>query len=131
MMDVFGKKRIGELEKQLELLIAEVASLKSYLRELERENYELKAKYEPSKGPHVVKSATNEFMRSVGGVKDQPTTSNTFSTSSQISHTNSVSQSSSNDGLVTGAVIGAAVAYALSDDTACDSGSSSSDCSSD
>lgn len=130
-MDIFGKKRISELEKQLELKSSEIDSLKSDVRALERENYELKAKYEPNKGLHIVKSASNTFMRSVGGSKAKQPASNNISKSSPQSTGASVCQSNSSDGLVAGALIGAAVAFSLSDDSTCDSGSSSTDCSSD
>lgn len=125
-MDIFGKRRIDELEKQLELAIAEISSLKSDLRELERENYELKSKYEPSKGPAIVKSADPSFMRPDDRINAKKLSSSSISQESpQIT-----GQSSSSDGFVTGAVIGAAVAFTLSDDSGCEAGSVPSDCSS-
>lgn len=55
-MDIYGKKRTRELEEELKLKSSEIETLKSDVRALERENYELKAKYEPNKGPHIVKN---------------------------------------------------------------------------
>lgn len=55
-MDIYGSKRIRELEEELKLKSSEIETLKSDVSALERENYELKAKSEPDKGPHVVKN---------------------------------------------------------------------------
>lgn len=114
-MDFFGKKRIAELEKQVELLISQVASLNSDIRELERENYELLAKYEPSKGPAIVRIATNSFMQSVGGNKNQ-FTEFTNQTKSLSSSASPGVKCESNEGLITGLIAGAVVAYASSDE---------------
>lgn len=127
-MDIFGKKRISELEKKLELASNEIESLKSDVRALERENYELVAQYEPNKGPHIVKSASNAFVRSLGGSKEQRSAEYSNSTPPHSTSSRSVFQSSSSDGLATGALLGVTVAFALSDESTCDSGSSGSDC---
>lgn len=122
-MDIFGKKRIRALEKQLELKTREIESLKTDLNEVEREHFDLKAKYKPNKGPHVIRSKSSVDVQLVSS-RNNPA-------SSQPAGFSNTCQSGSSDNLIAGAMLGTAVALTLSDTEGCDSNSGVSDCSGD
>lgn len=72
-MDLFGTKQITALKKQLELANRRIQTLQSDVRILNQENDELKAKYEPRNGPHIVRNSSNSSMKSVSGdISQQP-----------------------------------------------------------
>ncbi|MBB1333950.1 hypothetical protein [Pseudoalteromonas sp. SR41-6] len=84
-MDIFNKKKMAKLERQLSLKEAECSSLKSDLAFLERENDELKTKLGTnvkvvasvkSSEPTLIKDAKSIRSSSVNSVDRQTQTSN-------------------------------------------------------
>jgi hypothetical protein len=106
-MSLFGKKRICKLEEEIAIKDRQIESLKSDLLELERENFELKKRYEPCKAPSVVKSYSSPFR--VGDSKDGLERSN------GVSSTQEERGRAVNGGFASGVMLGGAVAYLVSD----------------
>lgn len=115
---MFGKKKIQELEKKLRLKDQEITSLKSDLKLLERESFELRVKFEPNKAPGQIKSAERAMHLNTRGkaVETQIT-----ATKNVISRNGIASQSrvDSSSDFISGVALGAVGASFFSDESSC------------
>lgn len=118
---MFGKKKIKELEDKIRLANQQIGSLKSDLTILERENFELRARYEPQKAPGQIKSAESRLHTNAKGRQVAESNPDRHSSSTIRRPNRRSNDNSSSSDFIGGVVIGAVGMSLIDDSDACNS----------